>query len=468
MKLSSSAIGVGLVLVCLPLTAATASAPEPSAGSQSNSQKRMTLTASLWQGADLQAREKALKAGKKSPPGKPAGRTRAQVEAAVRSADIPFQRYVSKLQPVRKSSGMAPAYSLQDPLADPITASECLGSAQAGQQYGWIKNRFMWCERWAFSVRVDIDGIPSGNLWGKAMLINKGTSGSTANMRYDWQFTELNSDGVVADNPDEFIIENNILTDPTRPPVPSACGEDRWVGRRAPLNAWMTNPTSYWWTYPPATGSGRDSVSICEFVPYFRFYHANYADQYLSISPYFASGGQYRNGNGIRCDVATYLNLGAGKRHYGCSFYPVIGLVLFSWSNTDQTEAIGHIYDALLRPATNTYPMYAGKTIPGGANGSEVLHRNWYNTTLKSASSTRVKKECQTHWPGYSTETPPRQCDEFPFNSTFEAAGNGRERFSARAINGHHNEMAGNWLGRWYYYDRITDWEAAFQVWIVP
>lgn len=457
---------VGLTLVCLPLTAATAGLPEPS-GANRASPDKMTITASVWQGDDLRAREAALKAGKPSPSGHQIGKSRAQVSTEMRSSELPIQRYKSKLVPIRGSRGMAPTYSLQDPLTDPITASECAGSAQAGQQYGWIKNRFTWCERWAFQARVDINGIPSGNLWGKVMLIARGTSGSTAHMRYDWQFTELNSDGIVRDAADEFVIENNIIADPSRPPVPSACGDDRWVGRRATVAQWTASRTSYWWTYPPATGSGRDNVSICEFVPYFRFYHVDYPAQALSIAPWFASGGQYRNGNGIRCDVATYLNLGAGKRHYGCSFYAVIGLLVYSWSNTDHLQATWHIYDAIINPETHTVPRYAGKTIPGGANRAEVLHRNWYDTALKSASSTRVRRECEKWRPGYTTETPAKQCDEFPFNSTYEAAGNGRERFSARVILAEHNALGGNWLGRWYYYDRITHWEAQFQVWIV-
>lgn len=49
-------------------------------------------------------------------------------------------------------------------------------------------------------------------------------------------------------------------------------------------------------------------------------------------------------------------------------------------------------------------------------------------------------------------------CDEYPFNSTRQGAGNvGRHRVSVKAIPGKDNSVAGSYLSRFYLQNRVLD-----------
>ncbi|CAL9627219.1 NucA/NucB deoxyribonuclease domain-containing protein [Streptomyces sp. enrichment culture] len=58
-----------------------------------------------------------------------------------------------------------------------------------------------------------------------------------------------------------------------------------------------------------------------------------------------------------------------------------------------------------------------------------------------------------------------KQCDEYPFASTWQGAKTGGGKFSRRMIDGRQNEEGGKDLGRFYLYNRIIEKDRSL-VWI--
>lgn len=430
------------------------------------------ITATVFQGRAVDQVRAAVKSGTKLPTGRQVDQTVESVRARVKATRPPM-RYLPVSLARRPATRYAPAaVALPDPLLSRVTTEECFSNSQATNSGGWVKNRFSYCERWAFQIIISEHGAPIGDLIGEVMHIVNTSSGDVALSQQFWRFTLLRATGSAQERPEDYVIQNRLLAVANRSGVPSACGADRWVGRWTTLPNWFANSTATWTTTPPATGSGRDNFTSCSFVPYFRFWKDGNPGVYIDVAPYFGTTGggtQYRNGQDMACSSVTYLNYLRISRPKGCAFTTVIGTLPFSWSNTNQYGAIRHIWLAYFDPAS-TYPQWAGKTIPGyisqnPGDRSEDLRRNYYDTTTINRSRTIVAGICNQVWPGYAQNG--YQCDEVPFASTYSSAGTGTARFSARAVIAAENGAAGNWMSHWFVLDRVIHWEAPFRVIIV-
>jgi len=78
-----------------------------------------------------------------------------------------------------------------------------------------------------------------------------------------------------------------------------------------------------------------------------------------------------------------------------------------------------HIRDAQIYP-NRTFPSWPGKTVPGRAGGNEPLHR-MVDDALATANYNASVAYCKETWgPNYATGG--KQCDEYPFKTTYEPA----------------------------------------------
>jgi len=161
----------------------------------------------------------------------------------------------------------------------------------------------------------------------------------------------------------------------------------------------------------------------------------------------------------IRCDEATYVSGSS------CVFSHVASTLSLYANDATHGESARFIRDAQV-DITTTKPGLSGKKVPGRW-GEEPLHRLYhlYDTENDIKGSHRkVRRTCQVYWGvGYTVnaEGESRQCDEYPFATTYENAARINESsalsFAVRPINALHNETAGQTYGRWLGYDHILD-----------
>lgn len=167
-----------------------------------------------------------------------------------------------------------------------------------------------------------------------------------------------------------------------------------------------------------------------------------------------------------RCDSATYV--------YGskCVFPNVTSVLEFKVSNKELSESAEFIRDAQ-NDITLTKPGHADKKVPGKL-GDLPLHRlhSSYDTNNDIKAATRkVPKTCRLYFGPKYTDNNTKQCDEYPFKTTYENAARVDPRtnydYAVRAIKKEHNEKAGRDYGAWLGADRILDGDPFF-VRIVP
>lgn len=153
-----------------------------------------------------------------------------------------------------------------------------------------------------------------------------------------------------------------------------------------------------------------------------------------------------------RCDSSASLQ---GTK--ACIFTQVIPWIYYSRDDPQVAEGAQHVYDAYANPGA-TYPIVVDKLIPGQVPGGAGgwLHRST-SEEVRNANRAEAIAVCSTFWPGYASEG--KDCDEFPFASTWEGASRASGNFSARPVLSSHNQTAGSWLGRFYRYDRVLDWD---------
>jgi hypothetical protein len=133
-------------------------------------------------------------------------------------------------------------------------------------------------------------------------------------------------------------------------------------------------------------------------------------------------------------------------------------IFLLHLSDATETQSAHHIDDAIHHPE-RTFPSFLGKSIPGGVDSGEALHRTLDKTTIEN-NRTAAKNICTDVWGSYDGTL--LNCDEFPFASTQEGAASVTDvqqwRGSARLIRAADNQASGRRLNSQFYKpNRILD-----------
>jgi hypothetical protein len=156
-------------------------------------------------------------------------------------------------------------------------------------------------------------------------------------------------------------------------------------------------------------------------------------------------------------DSASYL----GSNGAGIFDRVMPVMAEYATSSTRNGAVAQHIQQAQTNPAS-TYPLTAGKSIPGSIASGKPLHRlmsTWDAAASARYSSNRavVTSTC-AQLPHQADE----ECDEYPFASSWEGAGKGDGNFSVKYVNGTQNGNAGTDLNNWYIADRILHNDAFY------
>lgn len=182
-----------------------------------------------------------------------------------------------------------------------------------------------------------------------------------------------------------------------------------------------------------------------------------------------------------RYDSAQYLNT---KK--GAIFRGVVPHLSYDPSKTRVKEVAEHIRDACDKDKVNdSYPAGDGNKLILGCDITHLIHRvtekkvGWPkpSTGQKSRHELRYNanknaktRNCKPTTPTIPDTPGTKECDEFPFASTYEGAaasehpasefaGGGKpNQFSIRKVDATTNNLAGRDLQTWLNNDRILDW----------
>jgi hypothetical protein len=360
---------------------------------------------------------------------------------------------------------------------DAALSEACFTADNVDSGIGRIHNRFTYCRRVTIEAEywsVDAKGIP---------IEEEGTTTATLELfaqgddhdRRARVFAQVQKDSVDYD----WGPLDNIFVAPNVPlSLLGNCLQSSQVCHATrssytmPWVTWDNNPDWAWWDIynHPETSEGRDKISYNQWTV-----------ELFTDSPEYKTFQRGRTApRMLRCDSATYFNLGKAKYPKACVFSEVTPHLTYTLGSTHHAVA-EHLDAAHNRPNT-TYPLLAppgvpwprDKSIPGkyqpqnpDAPGLHRITRALHPTESK-ANKDHKDGACFKTGPerdhyldtGLPTRPPSgEQCDEYPFASTLEGAGNPRPDFSVKSVPATDNRVAGGILRKYYVDDRILAWD---------
>ncbi|MFB7178207.1 DNRLRE domain-containing protein [Streptomyces sp. NPDC056257] len=408
-------------------------------------------------------------------PGAATAPTVGTMAAWERTYTVPSQRF---------NRGRKPENNGQDPYQYIADVDECHNADDSDDEAGWVKNRFSYCQEtmtvmpaircglWPPGCYLKGTFISTNTLIGRGQM--GGLDGSTLTRFAEFDF-----------NVDVFISSGDFsqagakleaklecegswaIGVPGNPTAEDACQPGLHTGRSDSPSQWKANGDTKFdlWSLAPRLPdvANGDQIATGLFTPVLEFKLPGYSQ----LIPSEGEQGE------IRFDSAAY-NVRAKA---GSVFPDATPALRYDRSDTSDPAApvepyfgvaavADHIGDALDNPG-GTYPTKSGKKLPGGT-AVDPMYRlvPGFGATEQArydANRSVVSTTCNNAAvPGKPTAGEQRDCDEFPFASSYQGAARYqfegdpyRDDFTVRYIDSNENQEAGRRLGAWYDNDRI-------------
>ncbi|WP_079154771.1 NucA/NucB deoxyribonuclease domain-containing protein [Streptomyces subrutilus] len=212
--------------------------------------------------------------------------------------------------------------------------------------------------------------------------------------------------------------------------------------------------------YAPGQGTGAGAADVVAAV---------YQPEVTSTLPAGWVGESPKTGKPFmfapRWDSASYLrnSTGAGNpaNKGGAAFSMIATLEYSSKPGAPEQAVAEHIKQAFTNPKA-TKPLNALKNVPGDTI-QEPLHRLFLDQKRLDRNRAVSVRECKRHWGANYTDGG-KECDEFPFASTYEGSAIDeydphveKNNFSVLPIPGDQNGVGGTLLRGFYNANRIID-----------
>lgn len=158
-----------------------------------------------------------------------------------------------------------------------------------------------------------------------------------------------------------------------------------------------------------------------------------------------------------RWDKASYLKVPQGA----AVFTYLVPLHYSTKAGAPERAVAEHIKTAFTKPAS-TKPSNARKKVPG-QSVQAPLHRLYYDSARRKKNRSTAVSTCRREFgPNYAAGG--KECDEYPFATTYEGCAQPtyetsapKNNYSVRALPGADNGNAGNLLGQFMTLNRIVD-----------
>lgn len=364
-----------------------------------------------------------------------------------------------------------------EPNADRLDA--CFDGDSADRDIGRIYNRFTYCARYDLEAEYwsfDNKGNPVERE-GTTTAVLKVFGQGDAKDRRVRIWSQIEKDSVEHD----WGPWDNIFTAPNVDlSLMASCSQGGTVCGTTNSSytlswaTWNKNPIWADWdiTNNDARSEGRDKIS----------YNQWYVEAWTDGEDYTTVGSGTTPERMVRCDSADYFKHGQITYPKACVFYEVTPHLTYTRGTSSTHHAVADHLDIAMNNPNSTYPLLAApnqpwprnKIIPGKYSPSNPnapglhriipkLHKAEYKANLDHKNGACFKRGPQRHLyqqTGLPNGTGDReQCDEFPFASTLEGAGNPNWDFSVKSIPASDNQVAGGMLRVYYTDDRILAWD---------
>lgn len=338
-----------------------------------------------------------------------------------------------------------------------MTRAECEAGLQGGKVF-YLKSRFAMCAGMQFAQTWAKNGTPVGESSFTLWVISTVPNPKDRAVHYQYLFTDFVKIGSAQTS--GLKIKTDV--DLTSWPAQAARKQTGQVPPTATFDTLRASPQfTQTLLYEPGQGRGKDDVVTMAYEPSVTFTYP---------PPYPGKPHTSRVGFLIaQWDAATYLfnNKGGGdpKKVGGAAFPVKVPLPYSMQAGAPERAVAQHLDDAHNKPAS-TKPDNTAKNVPG-FTAKRPLHRLYHDDKRRNTNRSTAITACIKHWGSdYATSDPagPRECDEYPFASTYEGAAQpqydssaAKNNYSARPLAKADNRAAGNILAQFLDRNRIVD-----------
>ncbi|WEO92751.1 hypothetical protein A6P39_000655 [Streptomyces sp. FXJ1.172] len=365
----------------------------------------------------------------------------------------PLSHRASGSTPAQAFSPTGPGAAAPEPPRT-MTYDECKKGLGSDNKF-YVKSRFAACDGASFVQEWLMNGRPAG-----ASMFNVRVVGTIARdsrtIDFQYYFTDFETTGETG------ALSMPITTKGTVPKTwPSGARFTR--GGNAPgtmtwaqLEALRTFHETV--NAKPGQGSGRSDLLAAVYEPLVSF---------KPPAPWKLSGATQGTLFMLapRWDAASYLPNSTGGRNPAtkgaATFSYITAMVLSARAGAEERAEAQHIKTAFTHPE-DTKPYMSAKKVPG-QNVEDPLHRT-VDAKRNDDNRNAAKKQCRRYWGAGYSHGNTRDCDEYPFASTYEGAAEHdydpevrKFNFSVKPIAKEDNQAGGLILKSFYSKNRILD-----------
>lgn len=278
----------------------------------------------------------------------------------------------------------------------------------------------------------------------RTTILGKGQRGAQR-MDFEMEMDDWDEDGLV--NPRaELDVDFNCQNYPN-----AECSTTNFGGRDDTVAGWQRNGFYHALFDTSASPGGGDLI-------HYDFDKVNYHDFQIVMD---SARGAWVFHHPFRCDAAAYASGGA------CIYHRIDAVMHYRLTPLTPEENVyevaRHIKDAQDDPE-NVKPGGIGTAIPGGKASGVPLTRLVEDIdpaakTFAQRSGDIIERDCARYFTPAEREG--KDCDEYPFNSTWQGAAfteqfpGSKWKFSVRPLDRTQNRRAGAYLVNWYTDDHI-------------
>ncbi|MGW1769636.1 NucA/NucB deoxyribonuclease domain-containing protein [Streptomyces sp. NPDC002073] len=337
-----------------------------------------------------------------------------------------------------------------------MTKDECKKGLQGGRLFA-VKSRYAMCTGTQFVQTWLRRGRPVGQSSFTLWVIDTVPKKNDRTIRMQYLFTDFvkvnSTSGLMIDTDGDVTTWPKSVARKYGGQVPPKQSFDSLKARPEYIHTMLVEPDQ---------GTGKDDLVQMVYEPFVKL---TFPAPYTSPNTGRVSAGFLAG----RWDSALYLfnkTGGSNPKKRGGAALPVVPTLPYSSKTGAPERAVAqHLRDANTNPAA-TKPVNARKAVPG-FDLKHTLHRLQHDASRARANRRAAIATCVKYWgPDYATSVPgiSRECDEYPFASTYEGAAQNKydqtkpkDNFSARPLPKADNGAGGTILKIFMDRNRILD-----------
>ncbi|MEV0370538.1 hypothetical protein AB0I10_12010 [Streptomyces sp. NPDC050636] len=337
-----------------------------------------------------------------------------------------------------------------------ITQKECEEALGYDGSF-YLKSRFAVCAGLHMVQIWKERGVPKGTSEFNVWLLGTVSKDTDRQVTFEFQFTRFKKIGTA--HTSAFMVTPDPKVAKKWPSTAQASQGGSIPGPKSWDALKLTSPAKFIHTLTVAPGQGSNGTDDLVSAAYVATINTKWPSGYVDGTPSAKLDMLVP-----RWDAAKYLKNSTGgsdpTKRGAAAFSYMPSLVYHSKAGAPEKAVADHIKKAYTDPKS-TKPTNPAKRLPG-QSGKEPLHRIFRDTKRHDRNRTVAVANCKKYWgPKYTDGG--KECDEFPFASTYEGAAEDeygdakKNNFSVQPLDGKQNQDAGTLLKSFYGKMRLID-----------